>query len=412
MLTLDSWQEELLAHEGNVCAACGRQVGKSTIISIKAGKFAVDNPKNTIMVISAVERQAELLFEKILDYLYENHKKTLVLDGSEKPTKHKCSLKNGSVIHCLPTGTDGRGIRGFTINLLICDEAAFVPEAVFVAVTPSLITTNAKIWLLGTPHGRQGYFYRSFTDPDFRSFHISSWDCPRANKDYLEREQKSMSKLNWLQEYGGNFVEGLFQYFPMEIIKNTLCLDKTDSIVIGDTFLGVDVAGQGEDDTVLFSVCRIEREKIRQLDMEIMKHSLLHQTFLKIKLADSKYKFKQIYVDSGGLGVAISQSLLQDSQTRCKTIEINNASRSISKKEEQKKKLLKEDLYANLLYLMESGKIKLFNDPEIMLSLSSVQYEITDNGETKIFGNFTHITESLIRAAWCMQDKHLNLWIA
>jgi len=76
----------------------------------------------------------------------------------------------------------------------------------------------------------------------------------------------------------------------------------------------------------------------------------------------------------------------------------------------QKKKILKVDLYMNLLKLMETGKMHLFNDEEILYSLSSVQYEYNDKGEIRIFGNDTHICEALIRAVWCMNEKHLNLW--
>jgi len=59
---------------------------------------------------------------------------------------------------------------------------------------------------------------------------------------------------------------------------------------------------------------------------------------------------------------------------------------------------------------MERGKIELFNDPEILLSLTSIQAEYND-GKLKIFGSYSHITEALIRAAWCMKDKSLNIWI-
>ena len=48
--------------------------------------------------------------------------------------------------------------------------------------------------------------------------------------------------------------------------------------------------------------------------------------------------------------------------------------------ETQKTKLMKEDLYANLLCLMEQGKIELCSNPDTFLSLKSVQYEI-DNLE-------------------------------
>ena len=72
---------------------------------------------------------------------------------------------------------------------------------------------------------------------------------------------------------------------------------------------------------------------------------------------------------------------------------------------------MKEDLYNNLLNLMEKGKIELLKDDEIFLSLRSIQYEYTDDGRLVISGTYSHITEALIRAAWCMKDKSLNIFV-
>ena len=119
-LTLDQWQKDILATKGSICLCSGRQVGKSTIVSMKAGNFAMDNPNKTIMIIARVERQALLLFEKVLGYIYEKDRPS-IKRGKDKPTKHKIILKNGSTILCLPAGESGYGIRGYTIDLLIAD---------------------------------------------------------------------------------------------------------------------------------------------------------------------------------------------------------------------------------------------------------------------------------------------------
>jgi len=91
-------------------------------------------------------------------------------------------------------------------------------------------------------------------------------------------------------------------------------------------------------------------------------------------------------------------------------VAINNAARSIDNKD-RRKKILKEDLYNNLLTLMEHGKIDLIESPELFQSLKSIQYEYTDAGKIEIYGNYSHIAEALIRAAWCMKDKTLNIYV-
>ena len=59
---------------------------------------------------------------------------------------------------------------------------------------------------------------------------------------------------------------------------------------------------------------------------------------------------------------------------------------------------------------MERGKINLWKDDALLHSMTSIQAEYT-NDKLKIFGSDSHITEALIRAAWCVKDKRLNIWI-
>ena len=67
---LDPWQKEVMTCRGNMVLRSGRQVGKSFVIGIKAAQYALENPKKLIMVISKTERQAGLLFAKILHNLH------------------------------------------------------------------------------------------------------------------------------------------------------------------------------------------------------------------------------------------------------------------------------------------------------------------------------------------------------
>ena len=142
---------------------------------------------------------------------------------------------------------------------------------------------------------------------------------------------------------------------------------------------------------------------------------MINETVSKILELDKQYKFRAIYIDDGGLGVGVFDFLLENQQTKRKIIAVNNRARPLDREEKHKKKILKEDLYNNLLMLMEQGKIHFLQDDEIYLSLKSVQYEyITSTGARttlRIFGNFTHHAESLIRAAFCSKDKTLNIWV-
>ena len=408
-MQLDKWQQEVLQTEGNICLRSGRQVGKSTIISIKAAEYAIANPKKTILMIAAVERQAYLLFEKTIAYLADNYKNQ-VRRGRWRPTKSKVMLKNGSIIYCLPTGLTGYGIRGYTIDVLIADEAAFIPEEVWTAVTPMLAITKGKIILLSTPHGKEGYYYRCFQDTNFRSFHVSAEDCPRKNQDFLNREKSRMSEVQYAQEYLGEFIDELRQFFSTALIQKVMS-DNLTYVNSGDNFLGVDVARMGGDQTVLLSVSRTN-DNLSMYDMDVSSKQLITETVNKILLLNDRHDYKKIYIDDGGMGVGVFDPLLQDDRTKRKVIPINNARRSLDTEENgQRKKLMKEDLYNNLLNLMEKNQIKLFNSPEVLMSLKSIQYDYTEKKRLIIFGKYDHIAEALVRAAWCMRDKSLNIYM-
>ncbi len=409
-MQLDTWQKEVLKAKGNICLVSGRQVGKSTVISIKAGYYAVKNPNKTILIIAAVERQALLLFEKVLSYVHE-YFRSYICEGENKPTKHTLKLTNGSVIHCLPTGESGYGIRGYTIDQLYADEAHYISEDVWNAVTPMLATTKGDIILLSTPKSREGYFFRCSTDSNFTQFRLSSEDCPRMSKEFLIQEKNRMSERQYEQEYLGRFVDGMGQFFPNDVLLKCPRIKRRDAMLKNrDYYLGVDIARMGEDESTFEVIDMTDKKILVHVESIVTKKTLTTMSTREIINLNVKYNFKQIFIDDGGMGVGVFDQLLEEPETRRKVIAINNAYRPLDREEKKKRKVIKEDIFNNLLRLMERGEIQLLDDPEIMQSLQSVQYEYI-NGKLRIFGRYNHIADGLVRAAWCVKNKSLNIWI-
>lgn len=416
MIELDSWQKEILNTEGNIALRSGRQVGKSTIVSIKAAQYALTHKNKTILVIASVERQAQLLFEKILATVYEMDSKQ-ICKGKDKPTKHKLKLKNKSSIHCLPTGLSGYGIRGYTVDLLIADEAAFIPEDVWVAVSPMLAATGGNMILLSTPFGKGGFFYDCFTDPTFTTFHISSEDCTRISEEYLIHQRERMSRLQYAQEFLGEFLDELRQLFSLHLIES--CTDiiewnwqKEYNPLKYSYFLGVDVARFGADESAFVIVEMRDKENLRCIHVETSEKTSTVETIGRIVALDEKWGFNKILIDDGGIGGAVLDKLLVTPNIKRKVIGLNNAKKSIDRDGdiERRKKLVKEELYTNLLKLMEYNHIHLIKDPKLKWSLMSIQFEYSDDGKLRIFGKYSHIVEGLIRAAWGEKTKGLNIF--
>jgi len=174
-----------------------------------------------------------------------------------------------------------------------------------------------------------------------------------------------------------------------------------------DRFLGIDIARKGGDETVLCSVNRITRENVEMFDLLIPDSQSLTDTARLIVHKDRQFNYKKIYIDDGGLGVGVFDILLEDRQTKNKIVGLNNAKKDIDKEnwdKLRKKSINKVNFYTNLKILMERGQIKLLDLPEVKHSLRSIQYDDSEE-QAKIFGNYSHIAEALIRAAWCTKDK-------
>lgn len=425
MINLDAWQKEVIETDGNLCICSGRQTGKSQCVAIKACEFVVKNPKKQVMILSITEEQAINLLQKCTLYMAEKYSR-LIKKGKDRPTKSKLLLNNGSKIITKAVGQSGFSVLGYTNDLLIIDEAALVSDSIWESITPTLLTsTHGNIILISTPHGKKGFFYQAFHSEDFKKIYMnsveviekrpisSSWTKIRREKamGFLESEKKRMSIREFGQQYLAQFLEDLTQFYPDDIIRKTMLMQRAQK-ERGERifYLGIDVARLGGDDTCFEILERID-ELLIHIDSIVWKKVLLSEITEKILILDTQYDFKKIYIDDGGIGVGVFDSLLTNNQTKRKIIALNNAQRIIEynpDKTPKRKKLLKEDLHNNLLHLMEKGKIMILDDSNIWQSFKSVQYEyINEKGGAtmRIFGDNTHIVEGIIRAAWCVKDK-------
>jgi len=426
-IELDDWQNDVLQAEGDICLATGRQVGKTEILSRKAAMRMIKK-KTRVIIASLTEDQAELIIQRIGAYI-QDHNKFLLKKGRAAQTKHIVRLTNGSIAQSRAVGNTGASLRGFTADVFIGDEASRLPNDLWAAALPTLLMTGGECWLASTPLGRQGYFWDCYENKDghWKVFKISSEEViknRKVSKQWteairtkaladLEYRKQTMPAVLFQQEYCGLFVENLMQWFPDELIRK--CMKKQRPAAINKDnkyFLGCDIGGRGGDDTALEIIDRSNRKQLVQVENIIKQGYMTTMVEREILHLDSLYHFKQIYIDSAGIGVGVFDHLLETNQTKRRITSIENARRSLDKDEKRKKKLMKEDLYNNLLCLMERGEIFLLDDPEIFQSLKSVQFEIKEDKSVKIFGTYTHIAEGLIRAAWCAKDKSLNPFIA
>ena len=409
----DKWQREVLEHQGSITLRCGRQSGKSEVVSQKAVDFAADNVGVTVLIIAAAQRQSGLLFEKVNAKIQVDSR----VDYSEKPTMTKALLSNGSKIYCVPAGRTGYSIRGFTIDMLIADEAAYIPEAVWVAVEPMIAVSRSQrgfghIVLLSTPAGKGGYFYDSFTDKDFRSWHVPITMCRRISKSFVARKRKTLSKLQFAQEYLAEFIDEYQQLFSTQLLKRQMTFidwSLKEKVSGSSFYLGVDVARYGGDENA-FVICELTGKKLKVVKCHTTDRVSTVDTIGRIIEFDRIYGFKKIFIDDAGVGGGVTDVLIERLGRR--VLGLNNASRRFKMGGEDKKKgILKEDLYSNVLMLLETGRLEMIDDLDLLRSMKSITYEYNDGGRLKITGSYSHLAEGLVRACWCVKEKGLDLYV-
>jgi hypothetical protein len=227
----DDWQAEVLSSDHpRKILCCGRQVGKSTVGAVLAVHKALVEPGSTVLVVAPGERQAKLLFSKALS-LYRKAGYPLPAH-SERRTG--LELANSSVIEALPAVE--RTTRGYSVDLLVCDEAAAVPDLDYHGILPALIATQGQQVLLSTPRGRRGFFHRVYhSDDDWQRVMVRSDEVGRIREEDLEVFRATMPEQFFQQEFYCEWLETEGSLFSYDDIQAALAAgEDVAAIEIGD----------------------------------------------------------------------------------------------------------------------------------------------------------------------------------
>ena len=429
----DKWQKEILEAKGDLLANTGRQVGKTTVFAHKIGNYLINNPNTQVIVISLTEDQAKLIIVMVLDYL-ERTVKQDIQKGKNKPTKSRIWLKNKAHVISRPVGNTGDAVRGFTGDVLYIDEASGMPEMMWKAAMPTLMTTGGEIWMSSTPRGKfientnkKNFFFKCWENHDekWQIFNISShqamkdreisgdWTIEKRDKalKFIQDQKQLLTEMEFSQEYEGIFLDDVRQWFEDDLIRSCMTEERPNRIDKNKTyFLGIDVARMGEDEST-FEIFELRNNQLYQVENQITKKTTLPQTFEHIKELNLLYGFQRIFIDSVGIGVGVFDWLMADDDTRHIVEAIDNSQQVITA-DGRTRKLQKTLKYSHMKMLMETNKLHLLDDPGIFESIKSTQYAYSNDSlgkrHLKIFGNYTHICEGLANAAWGLKRKELE----
>jgi hypothetical protein len=186
---------------------CSRQWGKTTVAAAMAVHRAHTVPGSLVLVATPSERQsAELVRKSAAMLRHLGH--TPRTDGTNPVS---LLFPNGSRIIGIPGQPPAHSasrVRGFSVSLLIVDEAAFMDDETFHALRPMLAATEGDLWMFSTPNGKQGFFHHTWVyGRHWDKFAVPATDCPRISPGFLEEERDALGPVRFQQEYLCEFTE-------------------------------------------------------------------------------------------------------------------------------------------------------------------------------------------------------------
>jgi hypothetical protein len=211
----DPWQVDVLrSGASRQLLNASRQSGKSTISAVLAAHAAIYQPGSLTLLLSPTLRQSQELFKKTLAVYRAAGRPA----PSEAESALRLELENGSRIVSLP-GKEGT-IRGYSgVRLLVIDEAARVPNDLYLAVRPMLAVSGGRLLALSTPFGTRGWWYEAWrSDEPWERYEIPATACPRIPAAFLDEERRTLGEWWFEQEYLCRFFDARSQAFRREDI--------------------------------------------------------------------------------------------------------------------------------------------------------------------------------------------------
>jgi hypothetical protein len=203
-VTPDPWQAAALRCSSvRICMLASRQAGKSLAAGALALFTALAFARSLVLILSPSQRQSgEIFYDKVVS-LYQRLGRPMEATAE---SALRLSLANSSRVIALPS-TEAT-IRCFAgVRLLVVDEAARVPDPLYHAVRPMLATSGGRLVLLSTAFGKQGFFFREWTEggPEWQRFRVRADECRRIPASFLAEERLVLGPRLYAREYEGEF---------------------------------------------------------------------------------------------------------------------------------------------------------------------------------------------------------------
>lgn len=222
---IDPWQCEAITSTARTVAllVC-RQAGKSCVLATRGVRELKTG--GTVICLAPAERQTREITRKVAAYLRATD---LIV---ERATQTEIETSNGGRFIAVPAS--GSTIRGYTADLLLVDEMAYLPganggEDTVIAVLP-MLKDDGQTFYASTPAGKNNLFASLFLEPkdNVHRIKVAGTSIPRL-ASRVERLRSQLSATRFRQEVLCEFLSDGLSYFDLSAIENAT--SKTEAAI-------------------------------------------------------------------------------------------------------------------------------------------------------------------------------------
>ena len=285
-------------HRFKVVAA-GRQWGKSLYTTRAASGIALTKDGSIGMVIAPFASQAYNDFTAIQEFIPKQY-----ID-SISARWLTLTLKNKSKI-MMRSGENITAIRGYTLDWVLMDEAAFCDEDVWKVVEPELGPRMGVGWFVSSTNGKN-WFYdlynREQNDDQFKSYHFTTYDNPHYPVSEIERMRKNMPEIMFLQEIMAQFLEGGAVFRNLERMMNAP--GYVDPVPGHNYVMGVDLAKEND-----WNVIKVF-DTATNTEVHSIRNNKLDYSYQKsaVYMEAKRWNDATVIIDKTGVGGSVVEDL-------------------------------------------------------------------------------------------------------
>ena len=348
-----------------------RQVGKSILAEIISMYYGLSNQRFRVYIIEPSFNQAD----KILNELHSICKGKPFYSKTNW-IKRQIQLKNGSEIRLFSEQQGIAALQGYTCEMLIIDECAYLKDDTIDAILPYVNATKGAILMFSTPKAKAGQFYNYFCmGQSAEKNNVYAYDWVQYNTsellspEKLELYRKTVDPLKFKTYYLGEFLENESNFFG----NYDKCIIYHKPLFVPELnyWFGIDWgSGVGGDWTAISVLTKNLVGKAQLVDVVYFNDKDPNQTIEEIVKLASKYKPKNITVELNSIGnvyFGLLRNALKNTQIPLNGFTTTNES--------------KDKIISKLQVALQNETIELWADPELLVELSVYEMTFSKTGK-------------------------------